>query len=54
LLSAADLSPSQDGWTRIERLSHLTGGDNVGIVFLLQQTSPGENGIVPYMDLQAR
>jgi hypothetical protein len=54
LLSTSDLRPPQDGWSRIERFLHLTGGRDVGIVFLLQETSSSENGIIPYMELQAR
>ena len=36
---------------RLERLSNLTGGKDVGVIFLLAST-PRVNGIVSYMQLQ--
>jgi len=39
---------------RIERLYHLTGGRQVGIIFLLQEKSPNGSGTIPYMNLQCR
>lgn len=39
---------------RIERLYHQTGGQNVGIMFLVQDAISGENGMRNLMTLQAR
>lgn len=52
LLSASDSEPLE----RIERIFHLTGGRQVGVVFLLkEQFSKGKrNGMVAYLNLQAR
>lgn len=54
LLSASDVRSPAAGWARIERLYHLDGGRHVGIVFLLHETGPKDDGIDAYMELQAR
>ena len=54
LLSASDLRSPDDGLARIERLYHLDGGHHVGIVFLLNERGGKENGMIAYMELQAR
>ncbi|KAG9229278.1 hypothetical protein BJ875DRAFT_475317 [Amylocarpus encephaloides] len=52
LLSAADIETPAPAMPMIERLHHQTGGEQVGIVFLLQEKAPGSSGIIAYMDLQ--
>ena len=54
LISAADMQPLGKYMDRIERLYHQTGGQNVGIMFLVQDAISGENGIRNLMTLQAR
>ncbi|PMD39886.1 hypothetical protein L207DRAFT_512850, partial [Hyaloscypha variabilis F] len=38
---------------RIERLYHSSGGRHVGLIFLLNEKSPKNNGTVDFMNLQA-
>lgn len=39
---------------RIQHLYHHTGGQNIGILFLLNEKTPKGNGKVAFMDLQVR
>lgn len=54
LISSSDLVPLAAAMPRIERLYHQQGGRNCGILFLLQEKSPKDNGIMAFMGLQAR
>ena len=54
LLSAADMQSPENGWKRIEKLYHLYGGHNVGIVFLVGGKEATEGGVHDYMELQAK
>lgn len=54
LISPSDMYPTTLIMGRIERLYHLTGGRNVGIVFLIQDSVSRENGVRTLMTLQAR
>jgi hypothetical protein len=54
LLSASDISDPATALPRVERLYHLAGGRHVGIIFLLQEKTSGNNGTFGYMNLQAR
>jgi hypothetical protein len=51
LLSCADIHSEEKGWKRIERLYHLSGGVNVGIILLV---AGKEEGVHVYMQLQSR
>lgn len=51
LLSASDMQSKESTMDRLERLSNLTGGKDVGVVFLLA-SSPRVNGMIAYMQLQ--
>jgi len=51
LLSSADIQPLEPTMARIERLYHQTGGRQVAIVFLMQDSG---NGAISYMSLQYR
>lgn len=54
VLSAFDLKPPSFVLERIERLQHITGSNQVGIVFLLQEKDQKGNGMSEFMDLQSR
>lgn len=50
LLSESDIEPI----SRIERLCHITGGRQIGVVFLLKEQFTKGNGMMAYLNLQAR
>jgi len=54
LISPLDTQKNGNSMARIERLYHLNGGRNVGIVFLLRENTPSNNGSTEFMKLQAR
>lgn len=54
LLSPADLNERSNLMARIERLYHQTGGQRVGIVFLIKEESSTGNGTIAFMELQTR
>lgn len=51
LLSISDMQNREQTMDRIERFSHLTGGNDIGLVFLLA-ASPRVNSMNAYMQLQ--
>ena len=54
LLSSSDLADSTTTVSRIERLYHQSGGRHVGIVFLVSEKKPGNNGTFGYVNLQVK
>jgi len=52
VMSSTDLKPQAQYMERVERLYHQTGGRDVGIVFLMDETS-SEQGVRNLMLLQA-
>lgn len=54
LLSPSDTQSESNHMARIERLYHQSGGLNVGIVFLLRDSSSQEEGTKHFMALQLR
>ena len=54
LLTVSDIKSRNEGWKRIERLYHLHGGHNVGVVLLLAEGANKEDGLHAYMELQGR
>jgi hypothetical protein len=54
LLSSTDVQTPTAEIARIERLYNQTGGQHVGIVFLIQENTSNGNGTSDFMKLQAR
>lgn len=54
LLTVSDIKSPDKGWKRIERLYHLHGGHNVGMVLLLAGEDTKDDSVHAYMELQAR
>ena len=53
LLSASDMHASEDAVKRVERLSLFSGGQHIGIIFLLQEKNDMKDGFHAYIQLQA-
>jgi len=54
LMSSAELQHPGNHMDRIERLYHQTGGQHVGIIFLIQDTGSKEISMRSFMTLQAK
>ncbi|KAL2072598.1 hypothetical protein VTL71DRAFT_11941 [Oculimacula yallundae] len=52
-LSPSDLEDPASSTARVQHLYHHTGGQNVGILFLLNEKTPKTDGTIAMMNLQA-